>query len=68
MIQEKAYIDEKRAKIELDKRLSAVMASRPPSGPGSSDNLDQSNGGNDLYSMQDSLANVNQRVQHYSQR
>ena len=68
MIQEKAYIDEKRAKIELDKRLSAVMASHPPSGPGSSDNLDQSNGGNDLYSMQDSLANVNQRVQHYSQR
>lgn len=62
MIQEKAYIDEKRAKIELDKRLNVVMASRPAAGPSASDNHDQRN--NDLASMQHSLASVNQRVKH----
>lgn len=68
MIQEKAYIDEKRAKLELDKRLSVAMASRPPSGPGASESNDQRNGANDLASMQYSLASVNQRVQHSLQQ
>jgi len=60
MIQEKAYVDEKRAKLELGKRLNVVMASRPAAGPGSSDGQDQGN--HDLASMQYSLNNVNQRV------
>ena len=33
MMQEKASIDEKRARLEVEKRLSAALASRPPSGP-----------------------------------
>lgn len=70
MIQEKAYIDEKRAKIDLEKRLNVMMQSRPPSGPGNSDGHDQRNGGgvSDLASMQYSLANVSQRVQHSLQQ
>ena len=68
MIQEKAYIDEKRAKLDLEKRLNVMMSSRPPSGPGVADGHEQRNvgggGATDLASMQYSLANVSQRVQH----
>ena len=35
MVQEKSFIDEKRARLDLAQKLSALMASRPPSGPGS---------------------------------
>lgn len=34
MLQEKAFIDEKRTRLDVEKRLSAALASRPPSGPG----------------------------------
>ena len=34
LIQEKACIDEKRTRMELEKRYSAAVSSRPPSGPG----------------------------------
>lgn len=34
MKQEKAFIDEQRAKIELEKRLNVIVSTRPPVGPG----------------------------------
>ena len=68
MIQEKAHVDEKRTRLELEKRLNVVMSSRPPSGPGGDGRDQRANGVNDLASMQYSLASVNQRVQHSLQQ
>ena len=34
MIQEKSYVDEKRLRLDLEKRLSAVLSSQPAAGPG----------------------------------
>ena len=57
MIQEKAFIDEKRARLDLDKRLSAALASRPPSGPEADSRVED--GVDGLSQMQYNLARVN---------
>ena len=65
MIQEKSYVDEKRLRLDLEKRLSAVLSSQPAAGPGrgaSSDGISDQNQVDDLVQMQYSLASVNQRV------
>ena len=75
MKQEKAFIDEQRAKIELEKRLNVIVSTRPPVGPGGApDGHDQSQhrngnvGVNDLASMQNQIASVSQRVQYSLQQ
>jgi len=61
MIQEKSFIDEKRARLDLAQKLSALMNSRPPSGPSSFEapsSPDIRTDGDELSQIKQSLSNV----------
>ena len=61
MIQEKAYVDEKRSRIELEKRLNVAMSSQAAAGP-TSDYSHEACSLEDLTKMRSNLHNVNMRV------
>ena len=61
MVQEKSLIDEKRARMDLERRLAAALASQPPTGPDSSSPDTASV--DDLHRMRNSLDHVSHRVQ-----